>query len=117
MAHRLFLDDIRDPPNDGNDWAVVRSYSEAALYVKDYGVPDFISFDHDLGYEDGMLNRTGMDFAKWLTFHHLSDQYPFPKGFSYTVHSANPVGSENIRGLMNNFLAHINQSDNEVNNV
>lgn len=44
---KLFLDDVRNPPDD--TWVVVRSYDEFVNYIEKEGVPDFISFDHDLG--------------------------------------------------------------------
>ena len=56
---KLFLDDLRTPPD--NTWDVVRSYDEAIEFVMTHGVPNVISFDHDLGTEE-----SGYDFAKWL---------------------------------------------------
>lgn len=86
---KLFLDDERDPPRDGGNWHIVRSYDEFVNYINENGIPQHISFDHDLG--DG---KTGYDCVKWL----LTDR-KLPKGFTYYVHSQNPVGRENIVGL------------------
>jgi len=49
MTYRMFLDDERDPPEDGQDWLVFRSSSHAIGFMMIHGLPDFISFDHDLG--------------------------------------------------------------------
>ncbi|HEY6438132.1 MAG TPA: cyclic-phosphate processing receiver domain-containing protein, partial [Ignavibacteriaceae bacterium] len=66
-----------------------------------------ISFDHDLGlmhyagdYSDG---KTGYDFAKWLIEYDM-DMNTMPSNFTFTVHSKNPIGSENIRELLNNYI-------------
>ena len=47
---KLYLDDVRDLPDDS--FTLVRSYEEAVLFVKDNGIPPFISFDHDLGVDE-----------------------------------------------------------------
>jgi hypothetical protein len=101
MAYRLFLDDLRDPP-DGT-WVVARSVAEATSWVRQHGMPGLISFDHDLGPEA----PTGHDFAKWLVDCHLDGTHLLPADFAYTVHSANPPGALNISGLLDRFLRHL----------
>jgi hypothetical protein len=114
----LFLDDERNPEDVtwqviggvghwGADWHVVRSFDEAVNWVIENGFPDVISFDHDLGlmhyandYSDG---KTGRDFAEWLVVHDM-DTDTMPENFAFTVHSKNPVGSENIKGLLNGYI-------------
>lgn len=114
----LFLDDERMPKDVtwlliggvghwGADWQIVRSLSEAKDWVLANGFPDVISFDHDLGmdhyagnYDDG---KTGFDFAKWLVEFDM-DTKTMPADFKFTVHSKNPIGSENIRELLNNYI-------------
>lgn len=110
----LFLDDERMPGDvtwirlPSATWNIVRSLDEAVAWVKVNGFPDVISFDHDLGmdhyagnYED---RKTGFDFAKWLVEYDM-DTNLMPEKFSFTVHSKNPIGSENIRGLLGNYLS------------
>lgn len=106
---RLFLDDERTPrdvlahidPNPvyAEEWSVVRSVEEAVAHVEAHGFPEIVSFDHDLG--EGQ--RTGKDFADWLVERDL-DHGDMPEGFSYLVHSRNPVGARNIRGLLDRYL-------------
>ena len=53
---KLFLDDLRSIqmvyPNDNlNDWVIVRDFYQFVNYINKYGLPTFISFDHDLGFE------------------------------------------------------------------
>lgn len=118
----LFLDDLRLPsqvthawhngtwapfPNSF-DWEIVRSYSEFTEFILKNGkLPDAISFDHDLSFEQypqGELTlnpidyskfkeKTGLDCAKWLTEYCLSHDLDLP---SFYVHSFNPVGRMNI---------------------
>ena len=121
----LFLDDVRIPGDvtwiqlDNVKWEIVRSYSSAIRWVHDNGFPDVISVDHDLGYEEvdtsyldssGLLipiveteEKTGYDFAKFLIDLDI-DTNSMPDEFRFTVHSKNPIGSENIRELLNNYI-------------
>lgn len=59
MSYNLYLDDFRDPIDSAFyrkekvyaelDWIVVRSYNEFVKKVEELGIPDVVSFDHDLG--------------------------------------------------------------------
>ena len=89
---QLYLDDLRPTP-EGFDR--VYSYEEFVAYLERKGLPDFISFDHDLG-ED----LSGYDCAKYLVAYCLEHQRSLP---DYQVHSQNPVGRENIERLLDNF--------------
>jgi hypothetical protein len=115
------------------DWIVVRSYDEFVAKVKEVGLENIlmISLDHDLGdtamkeyFENVSPNytldysniheKTGYDCAKWLVDHYY-DNYVTQESRSekkqsgiifpsvYT-HSANPIGSANIMGYINNFF-------------
>lgn len=100
---KLYLDDVRDLPDES--FLLARSYEEAVLFVKENGIPPFISFDHDLGVDENeKLLPTGFDFAKWLVEMDMDNIYKFPENFSFNVHSANPVGKANIEGYLNNYL-------------
>ena len=111
MTYNLFIDDERDPINvtwgswqdqamyrDG-EWIVARNWNEVMEIVISLGFPSMISFDHDLG--DGQKN--GFEIAKKLC-DMVMDGVNMPEHFDFRVHSKNPVGAENIRGYMNNFL-------------
>lgn len=97
---KLYIDDIRNPPTD--DYVVVRSYAEAVGWLRKNGCPQYISFDHDLGDENEL---SGFDIAKWMVNMDLNQKGMFiPQDFVYNVHSANPVGANNISGLFDNYL-------------
>lgn len=129
----LWLDDIRNPFED--DWLNfspisrpydciwVKSYSEFTKWIVNNGLPDGICFDHDLGMEvaltaraNGMskrksrglkqLEKTGYDCAKWLVEYCLDNNLKLPK---WNIQSANPVGKDNINGLLLSFSKNVNQ--------
>ena len=97
---KLFIDDLRQPPDE--TWVVVRSSAEAIAWFLNHGCPDEISFDHDLGGED-----TAMRVVHWMIETDMDAGGAFiPANFSFTVHSANPVGRENLKGLLGGYLHH-----------
>lgn len=85
---KLFVDDVRNPPDDS--WTVARSYSEAEAHIHS-GEVEEISFDHDLGEE-----KTGYDLAKLIE----RRAFDFILPPIWYVHSANPVGRGNIQIAM-----------------
>ncbi len=116
MSYNLYIDDIRNPPN--RKYVVVRSFEAAKAYIAEFGMPRFVSFDHDLGMMGKTLPSgiwigeeveaaTGYDFAKWLCEQDMDSPWMSSLGFSFHVHSANPVGKANIEGYLNNYLNHI----------
>lgn len=109
----LFLDDIRFPEDVRYNYGpydrlrICRNMDDAVWAVKQYGLPTFISFDHDLAdthYIIGDGEKTGYTFAKWLCDYIMDNNLRLPAGFEFFVHSMNPVGAENIRKYMENFL-------------
>lgn len=101
QPYRLFLDDEREPPSDGGEWVIVRSYDEAVLLMQERGCPIYMSFDHDLGE-----GRNGLDVAKWMIDQDLVERDFMPDGFQFYVHSQNPVGAKNINTLLLSYMAH-----------
>jgi hypothetical protein len=119
---KLYLDDVRTPKSEG--WDIVRSYEDFVNYIEQNGIPDEVSFDHDLSrehtkyyFDNGghdnppdplgveFKEKTGYDAAKWLCDYCWTNGIPLPK---WNVHSANPVGSDNIKFLLNNFEKKLN---------
>ncbi len=115
---KIYLDDVRIPEDP--TWTVVRNYDEFIDAVEEFGLDtiDQISLDHDLGdtamieyynnvspnytlnYEN-ITEKTGMDCVKWLVELCLDNNLTLPL---ITVHSANPIGSANMMGYINNFF-------------
>lgn len=93
MIKKLYLDDVRKLPD--NSYTLVKSYVDAVLFIKEHGIPSFISFDHDLGIDENKkLLPNGFDFAKWLVEMDIDNIYRFPENFTFSVHSQNPVGKK-----------------------
>jgi len=96
----LFLDDERFPVDDGRNWRIARTKKHALDYCVAYGAPEHISFDHDLGYNQ----PSGMDFVKEFVRLDQEKAIDIPVDFTFYVHSQNPVGAENIRQYLTQYL-------------
>ncbi len=96
---KWFIDDERFPADNTGNWVILRSSKEAIDKVITSGMPDFISFDHDLGGND-----TSMIFINWLIEQSLDGRIKWPVNFNYTIHSQNPIGAKNIDVKFSNFL-------------
>ena len=112
------MDDVRTPTEEG--WVVVRNYNEFVDKLDEIGLDNIslISLDHDLGDEamfeyynnvkdnykleyDNINEKTGYDACKYLVNKSMDSQLPLP---FVSVHSANPIGSSNMMGYINNYL-------------
>lgn len=80
---------------------IVRTYEAFVDYINKNGLPDFISFDNDLGLDkNGNIALDGYAAAKWLVYKSGLNLV----NLKYKVHSANPVAAEQIRGLLDNYI-------------
>ncbi len=127
--YNLFLDDERMPKNAFTytknqlyldlDWVVVRNYDEFVSYIKENGMPDLISFDHDLADVHYSMNdriteddydiveeKTGYHCAKWLINLCMDENLNLP---NYMVHSMNNVGRRNIISIIENYKKHLDK--------
>jgi hypothetical protein len=110
---KLYLDDIRTPKTEG--WEIVRTYDEFVNWIEKNGLPDEVSFDHDLAeihykpsnWTEGFKyhEKTGYDAAKWLCQYCWTNGIPIPE---WNCHSANPVGRENIINLISSYEKKLN---------
>ena len=115
----LWLDDLREPENylkkkpDKQEGALynnisfynqfktqyeprlvwVKNFDEFTDYILKNGVPEFVSFDHDLG--KGL--KKGAECAAWLKDYCKQNGLPLPK---YYAHSANRNGRDTINSIM-----------------
>lgn len=101
VGYRLWIDDDsgkpgiaawRNPPDPS--WKVAHSSKEAIELIEKFGVPSYISWDHDLGLNDQGEPDTAMVVLKYLSEHH------FNVSIEYNIHSANPEGAKNINCFM-----------------
>ena len=127
MAYNLFLDDLRMPKDTFDymglpiyisvDWSIVRNYYAFVQIIEGKGIPDIISFDHDLAdkhydpqivegepYEkiyDMFDEKTGYHCAKWLLDYCIGINEKPPA--QIYIHSMNPAGSMNIKSLFDTY--------------
>ena len=98
----LYLDDVRVPASAGID--LVRNYDEFVEYLQQKGMPDLISFDHDLAREhyptgentagrslpySKYREKTGFHCARFIIENRLPLRH-------WAVHSLNVQGRINI---------------------
>ncbi len=109
MGYKLFLDDIRTvemvfKDKTDKDFVVVRNFDDFKKVIIEKGLPDFISFDNDLGLDENEeIAPDGYAAAKWLVYDSGFDLI----NFKFNVHSANPVASLQIQSLLDNYIKHL----------
>jgi hypothetical protein len=117
---KLFLDDNRQPYDvfkntidpiyeNNNEWSIVKNYEEFVNAILESGLPEIISFDHDLSQNHYLpenqtnidyktiKDRTGFDAALWLVGYCRMNNLELP---IVKVHSANPEGKKNIERVL-----------------
>jgi hypothetical protein len=134
MSYNLFLDDIFTPtqiaelPNISvkdktryrtYNWKIIKTYEDFIKIITENGLPDIVSFDHDLHEEhwefifndenwdkiDSEINidydifstKTGYHAAEWLIEFCSLNSLNIP---ICLVHSQNPIGRKNINNLL-----------------
>jgi hypothetical protein len=127
MGYNLFLDDVR-MPKDAFDymklpiytsvnWDIVRNYYAFVQIIEGKGIPEIVSFDHDLADEhydpqivegepyekiyDMFDEKTGYHCAKWLLDYCIDNNEKLPA--EIFIHSMNPAGSMNIKSLFDTY--------------
>ncbi len=135
MSYNLFLDDDRIPHRSMDymhpdisklyrtlQWRVVKDYHQFVQCIEEFGIPDLISFDHDLADEHYDLHSrgytswqqyyntpeeeremTGYDCVKWLCNYCKDNSKPLPR---YILHTMNDIGLHNMKTYLENFKKH-----------
>lgn len=109
MTYRLFLDDLRTVKMvyknlTDDDFVIVRNFNDFKKTILENGLPELISFDNDLGLdENDIIAEDGYAAAKWLVYESGLDLI----NLKFNVHSANPVASQQIQSLLDNYIRHL----------
>ena len=135
--YNLFIDDERVPFKKGTDfvyqqdsaydltgnrkyrtlnWLIVRNFGDFKETIEKLGLPETISFDHDLqdfhyyhyqtytfytGKIDyTVVEGTGYECAKWLINYLIDNDLDAPE---ILIHTQNIIGAENIRKLFEDY--------------
>lgn len=128
----LILDDVRDAiqvahcVNNPNmyinaDWDIVKSYDEFVEYILKNGLPNIISYDHDLAdehYANGashvdeqgkhfsgfnynkVTEKTGYHAVLWMIEHCIENEVKMPESYA---HSMNPYGRMKIQSAIDQY--------------
>jgi len=97
----FFLDDEREPVlRPDRHWVIFRTGEAMVETIRRFGLPDGISLDHDLG--DGRMD--GQQTARALVNLALDGALVVDQGFTYVLHSQNPVGWANMASTMDDLL-------------
>lgn len=116
--YNLFLDDFREPEEAFNyslnqvyllGWEIVRDYDEFVKKINECGLPEIVSFDHDLAdahYEvhlpyDQYKEKTGYHCAQYLIEYCIANKLSLPK--TILIHSMNFGGTQNIKSLFTSY--------------
>lgn len=98
MNTKLWVDDIRMPPDDTYD--IARTFGDAIVKLTATNYTD-IYLDHDLADFTDMRERTGYDVVMWL----VERKYQgFEVPLRYHYLTANPVGRKNMKELVARYL-------------
>ena len=93
---KLWVDDLRPAPN-GYIWAKSVKAAKTAIWQYEHNITEdniLIDLDHDAGN----YVSEGGDYIKllnWLEAKNIVDT-----GYSFHIHSMNPVGVQNIRAII-----------------
>lgn len=116
MIYKLFLDDIRDVKMvyknlSDEDFIIVRNFKDFKRVIIENGLPQLISFDNDLGLDENEnIAEDGYAAAKWLVYESGLDL----RNLKFNVHSANPVASQQIQSLLDNYIKHLKSQSNNA---
>jgi hypothetical protein len=126
----LYLDDVKVPLKDipgYEPWHIAKNFTEFEIYIRIKGVPDYISFGHDLAMEHtndfasyqmqgipainygDFKEKTGLDCLKWLC-DYITEQRELGNDITLKavgVHTDNPLGAINILSMANGFKKHM----------
>lgn len=101
--NKQFYDNLLKQYNANFVW--VKNLYQFVDYIEKNGIPQFVSFDHDLNNRGGgeglsdeqKLSNNGVNCAKWLVNYCKQMGQPLPK---FYVHSANPKHGPEINRVL-----------------
>ncbi len=114
MKYNLFLDDIRKPTDvtifsdKKLKWKIVKNHKEFIKYVTKHGIPDLVSFDHDLApehyakYNENLKfeTETGFETLVWFCDYIKINNLEIPE---VNIHTSNFVAYKNMTEYFNEF--------------
>lgn len=104
-SYALYLDDVRHPPQTGEDWVLVRSVAAMIELLEQRGIPTLASFDYELGRTDPSHDG-GDAMASFLEFIQSVANADEPVDVEVRLHTSSSYGATRMAELLrNNFNA------------
>jgi hypothetical protein len=109
QPYHLFLDDERSPKDvywvqyaatphfQDPAWVIVRTYRDFVATIENKGLPQAVSFDHDLQDFENGSEFTGSTCARWLAEYCLDHNQLLP---AYIFHSQNGEGVKTMESIL-----------------
>ena len=106
---KVWLDDVRNPNNyNNNNWIWVKNV-EDCIKILIHNPVEVLSLDHDLGEDvediqsfDCKYSLTGYEVCRFLVEEYQANDKNYFPPLIY-VHTANPIGGENMMKLLNRY--------------
>lgn len=93
MRYKLWIDDVRRPPDDTWHWETTIDGAKT-YYMRHRDDLTHISFDHDLGWD-----TKRHDYTSTIELANEIERMSYEgknKKFEWTIHSMNPVGRQHL---------------------
>lgn len=98
-SYALYLDDVRHPPQTGENWVLVRSVAAMRELLDERGIPTLASFDYELGRTDPS-NDGGDAVASFLEFIQLAANVDEPVDVEVRLHTSSSYGAVRMAELL-----------------
>ena len=113
---KLWIDDIRNAPND--TWTVARSVTEAIRAIARFRFSE-ISIDHDIAHEvtkqDGHTLTHSCDECFCAVVYFIGERFLHRTNSpTITLHSANPEGAKEMKAILEEYDLNSEIKPNEV---
>ncbi|MDP4610469.1 MAG: hypothetical protein NWT02_04725 [Opitutales bacterium] len=98
-SYALYLDDVRHPPQTGEDWVLVRSVAAMLELLEARGIPTLASFDYELGRTDPSHDG-GDAVASFLEFIQSVANAEEPVDVEVRLHTSSSYGATRMAELL-----------------
>ena len=97
-SYALYLDDVRHPPQTGEDWVLVRTVAMMRELLEARGIPSLASFDYELGRTDP--GHSGEDaVASFLEYVQSAGNPDQPVELEIRLHTSSGYGASRMAAM------------------
>ena len=101
---KLYIDDIRKSP-DEKEWVTARTIISAINYIENFS-PSVISLDHDISHQvsvNSLIRPYPCKECFCAVAHFIGAHYKGKEKPKIILHTANPVGAEDMRAILERY--------------